>query len=385
MVLYHAMTNYHILCCILHKFIYNNDKKCIIYISSLNKDKKRLERTIANSKIFDEVKIFKEFYFHSIKREKSVGESIKKISEFIETNNEIDFEKIEEYNVCPDHYSLAMYLVANNIKYNYFEDACGILSRSEIVKKNTKNILEAQYNLLEQLQLCGKSSLVINRYGDLSKQVEGYHNDKDIDFCIPEILKKLSKEQINKIISIFQDDIKDDIKGSKIDLLLTQHFINLGFMTYDEQKNLYTLLVDYFGRNNKLVIKPHPSDIHGLYKQWFPNSIVLNRTLPSELLPYCIDVKIDTGITASSTAILGLENVGTPIHFNNDIEQLYLNINRYYITLKMLLNLLEKEDTKIYLLGCYKQFFTNLAKINNIELPELKELENIEIPTSRSW
>ena len=381
MVLYHAMTNYHILCCILHKIIYNNDKKCVIYISSLNKDKKRLVKTIANSGIFDEVKIFKEFYFHSIKKRDSTKDALEKISKFIKANNEINFEKIEEYNVCPDHYSLAMYLVSNNIKYNYFEDACGILSRSEIVEKNTKNILEVQYNLVKKLKLCGKSELVVNRYGDLSKQAEGYQNDKDINFCIPELLKELSKDQISKIISIFQDDIKDQINGTKIDLLLTQHFINLGFMTYDEQKNLYTLLVDYFNKENKLVIKPHPSDIHGLYKQWFPDSIVLNRSLPSELLPYCINAQIDTGITASSTSILGLENVNTPIYFNNDIETLYLNINRYYVALKILLNIIENKDKKVYLLGCYEQFFTNLAKINNIQLPELVGLENIEYPT----
>lgn len=384
MIIYHAITNYHILCCILHKIIYNKDKKCTIYISSINKDKKRLEKTIIESKIFDNVEIFKEFNFSSIKPNDSIKNSISKISNYLLENNEINFKEIEEYNVCGDQYSLGIYLASKGVKYNYFEEACGILSQSKIVENNVKNISNKQYNLVKTLKLFGNSDVVANRYGDLSKQVEGYHNDKDMDFCIPNILKKLPKEQIKKIISIFQDGIEDEIKGVKIDLLLTQHFINLGFMTYDEQKALYTLLVDYFSKeDNKLVIKPHPSDIHGLYKKWFPDSIVLNRSLSSELLPYCINAQIDRGITASSTSILGLEDVNTPIYFDNDIEKLYSNINIYYIALKILLKILEKKDKKVYLLGCYKQFFTNLAKVNEIELPELVELEEIKYPSEQ--
>lgn len=379
MILYHGITNYHILCCILHKIIYNNDKECVLYISRLNKDKKRLEKTILDSGIFRDVKIFQEFIFTSIKEIEKGRKILDEIIDYVNDKNEINFNEVEEYNICGDHYALGMYLVKNSIQYNYFEDACGILSQKDVAAGYTKKTREWQYDLTNELKLFGESNLVINRYGDLSKQVEGYYNNKDIDFCIPEILKKLSKEQINKIINIFQDNITDKKEDSKIDLLLTQYFIGLGYMTYDEQKLLYTLLVDYFGRGNQLVIKPHPSDVHGLYKQWFPNSIVLNRTLPSELLPYCVDNQFETGITASSTAIYGLSNnIKNIIHFDNEIEVLYPNINRYYITLLILNKILNEDDNKIYLMGCYKQFLTNLSKVNNIELPELIELKKIE-------
>lgn len=382
MILYHAITNYHVLSCILHKIKYNAKKECIIYISSVNKDKKLLENNLKKSKLFKEVKIFKEFNFSTLKDGEKTDQ-LQVVSDFVANNNSINFENIEEFNICGDQFSLGLYLIHHGIPYNYFEEACGILSQSEIVENNVKNISIKQYNLVEYLSAFGKSDFVVNRFGDLSKQVEGYYNEKDVDFSIRKILSSLSVKQINKVIRVFQDELEDDTKGSSIDLLLTQHFINLGFMTYEEQRNLYTLLVDYFSRGNQLVIKPHPSDVHGLYTEWFPNSIVLNRTLPSELLTYCLNSSIETGITASSTALLGLEAVNNSICFNNDIEIKYVNINRYYVAMKMLRKLISYEE-KIYLMGCYKQLFDNLAKINKWKFPEMIELDSISYPVDNS-
>lgn len=373
MILYHAITNYHILCCIIHKLEYNNDKDCILYISKYNKDKKSIEQKLKEHRFFKEVKILEEFPFTV---EKNIDNNIiNKICNYVEKNNLDNLKTYKEYYICGDHYSLGIYLAKNNIKYNYFEDACGVLSQKDLAANYTKKIRLWQYNITKKLRLFGESELVIKRYGDLSKQIDGYFNKKDVDFSIAKILQNMSKKQIKIIISVFQDGIIEDIKTEKIDLLLTQYFIGLGFMTYNEQKNLYTHLVDYFA-NNKLIIKPHPSDVHGLYRKWFPNSVVLNRTLPSELLPYCFDAKIENGITASSTAILGMDNIKTHIYFNNDIEKLYLNINKYYITLKILVKILNN-DEEIYLMGCYKDFFINLAKSKKIKLPEMIELEQI--------
>lgn len=375
MILYHAITNYHILCCILHKIIYNNDKECILYISSINKDKQKLTENIKKTNIFKNVEIYKEYNFGKIQKNKNFSSIINEISNHTKKNINIKLNDIEEFNICGDQYSLGLYLIYNKKKYNYFEEACGILSKSEIVKNNVKNISQKQYEITKLLKAYGESDFVKTRYGDLSQQKEDYHNEKDKDFSIKNILKQMPKKDIKRIINIFQGEKYLNINDNT-DLLLTQHFINMGFMKYNEQKNLYTLLVDYFSKTNNLVIKPHPSDIHGLYKEWFPNSIIINRTMPSELLPYCFDVSVERGITASSTAILGLENVKESICFNDDIEKLYPNINRYYIVLKILLKILNK-DEEVYLMGCYKDFFINLAKSKKIKLPEMIELEQI--------
>jgi len=380
MILYHAVTNYHILCCLLHKVLYNKDKKGVLYISSLNFDRKDTERLIKQTGIFTDVKIIDEYYdYQALKKEKKVNNMVNLICNYMEANNKINFRDYTEYYICGDQYSLGMYLVTKRIQYNYFEEACGILSQCETVENNIKKLSKEHYKIVRQLGLLGNSSMVVKRYGDLSKQIEGYINEKDVDFSIARILEELTEEDRDKIISIFIGNIQDESDNNKKkDVLLTQHFINLNRMTYKEQKNIYTLLVDYFNKRNKLIIKPHPSDIHGLYKQWFPESIVLSRSLQSELLPYCIKGELETAITVSSTAVLGLKNVKNVIDFDAEVEKLYLNINRYYITLKILQLILEKKDEKLYLFGCYKKFITNLAKIDNIKLPELVELENIE-------
>lgn len=381
MILYHGVTSYHILSCILHKIKYNSKKECILYISKLNKDSEKLKTKIIESKLFSDVIIFDEFMnFSKFKDNDKLNEIKKEIFIYLKQNNNIPFDQIEEYNICGDHYSLGMYLLHEKINYNYFEEACGILSQSHIVINNLKDLSNLRYNLAITSNVFGIDDIVVKRYGNLSKQLEGYSNPKDVDFVISKILKSLPKSQIKSIINIFQDDFNLELLSSENDLLLTQHFINLNFMTYDEQKNLYTLLVDYFSGSKNLIIKPHPSDIHGLYKEWFPNSILLNRSLPSELLPYCVNDKFEYGITASSTAILNLENIGTSIYFNNDIEKLYLNINRYYFVFKILFAILEKKDKKIYTLGCYNDFLSNFTKRFSAILPEIEILENIEYP-----
>ena len=46
MVLYYAMTNYHILNCILHKLKYNKNKKAVLYLSEWHSEHNKLIRQI---------------------------------------------------------------------------------------------------------------------------------------------------------------------------------------------------------------------------------------------------------------------------------------------------------------------------------------------------
>ena len=384
MVLYHAMTNYHLLCCILHKIIYNNDKKCVLYLSHINMDITKLLKNLKKSKIFEDVKVYYEYNFSLLNESETIDKFSDKLTDFMKEHNDINFGRIDEYYVCADQYSLAMYLILNKIKYNYFEEACGILSKSDVVCENVKKISKVQYNFAKELKLFGESEFVINRYGNLSKQEDGYYNEKDVDFNIPKLLSKLSKKDIKRVIGVFQNNIDSKLSNENIDLLLTQHFINLKFLDYEEQKNLYTLLVDYFAKSDKLVIKPHPTDIHGLYSQWFPNSIVLDRSLPSELISYCFEKKFELGITASSTAMLGMENIKKTVCFDNEIIDMYKNINKYYFSLLVLKNILTSNDSSVFLMGCYSKMLENLTQLYESKFPKMVMLEKIEYPKKES-
>ena len=64
MDLYYAMTNYHILCCILHKLVFGKDKKAILWISSYLLDNQPgAVSALKESAIFDDVLVFNEVNF----------------------------------------------------------------------------------------------------------------------------------------------------------------------------------------------------------------------------------------------------------------------------------------------------------------------------------
>ena len=134
MNLYYAVSNYHILCCILHVIRNHKNEKNVLYISKWNPKCLELCESIKKTHIFTYVKIYNEFEYPS-KNKKISNEKIKKDIEYILNNIPSEFKEdvsnSSQINICGDHYSASVYLVRNKLKYNYFEDACGILSNKE--------------------------------------------------------------------------------------------------------------------------------------------------------------------------------------------------------------------------------------------------------------
>ena len=86
-------------------------------------------------------------------------------------------------------------------------------------------------------------------------------------------------------------------------LLLTQHFANLNIISWSQQKEIYSIIIDYFTDNNtQLIIKTHPADVMD-YENIFKKALIIRDSLPSELLPFLFKVLPNSIITVSSTAI----------------------------------------------------------------------------------
>ena len=65
---YYAMTNYHIICCLLHKMCINKNK-AVLYISSfLRYNQPYIVVNIINSGIFEEVHFYEELEFKKTKK-----------------------------------------------------------------------------------------------------------------------------------------------------------------------------------------------------------------------------------------------------------------------------------------------------------------------------
>lgn len=385
MIFYYAVTNYHILNCILHRLKYNKDKKAILYVSKWHPEHLVLIKNIKKTKFFDRVLVLDEVVFPSgnskigIKRIKS---DIEYINKEISDRNRIDFDSYEEINVCGDHYGLSIYLNYNGINYNYFEDGCGILSNLDLLMNNIKKIDYSRYQILKYLDLPGSSKYVLKRFGDLNSQLPNYYNNKDIHFSVKEELEKIGKITLKKMISIFDDSfVIDDFND--YDILLTFHYNNLGIMSLEEQRLFYSYLLDFFG-HDKIVIKPHPSDIQGKYQEWFPMLRFLPRKMPSEFLPLLVRNNFNNAITGWSTSVNGLKGkVKNIVIFDQQIDYKYKIMLKYYMISQFIVNLLG-EDYAIICYGfnvnyiknfidCYKNdldyqyyFYDDMSELNDI-------------------
>ena len=361
MDIYYAVTNYHLLCCLLHKMKYNHNPATILISEYLLEIKPDIVEKITNTKIFESVIIIDKPTFQESDEfldNKGLKNRITEINKKIKEKYAYLFEKSNELYICCDFDELGIYLINNKIKYNYFEDGCGTFSREHLVLK----VVHERKKFIKELGCLGNNKNVVKRFGSLMAQDKGYNNPKDQDFSVKDILKKLSNSEINMLLNIY-DIKKIKIGSGNFDLLLTMHYNEI--MPQDMQRKIYTYLIDYFKEDDeKLIIKPHPADSIFNYKDIFKDAIELNRYMPSELFPYCIDKKFEKGITCWSTSIYGLGKIiKNIVSFDSRIDKTFLDFDKYYAIVQYLKKI--KKSEKVYL---------NLDdSINEIQLIKLLE------------
>ena len=331
MIFYYAITNYHILNCILHKLKYHANEKAILYISKWHPEYENLILKINDLHFFENVLVFEEVVFPSGNQHINKKQIESDIDFVVHHIPPIDFTKYDEINICGDHYGLGVFLVYHHINYNYFEDGCGILSNEELLMNNIKKIEYSRYQILKFLKIPGKAKCVLKRFGNLNKQLPNYFHKKDVHFSVIDELKKVSSKDFKKIFSIFCDDYKIQTFEDAT-LILTFHYVNLGILTLDEQRKFYGYLIDYFSCGKQVVIKPHPSDSQSLYHDWFPDAYVLPREMPSEFLPFFVKKKFSAAVTGWSTSIYNLADIlKEVVVFNQVIDKTYWQMHQYYL------------------------------------------------------
>lgn len=362
------MTNYHVLCCLLHKMTRNKENDAVLWLSSfLTRNQPGLMEAIKESAIFRDVQIFQEidYIYSGVKKpsKSAVDEEIKNIEKNID-KKVAQLNTYRDIYICQDVHSLGIFLNLNGIKYNFFEDGCGTLSNTQLCLTLIKESNPVLAEIVKKLKCQGESENVVSRYGDLSEQVRGYFNKKDIDFSVKKTLKILDEAEIKRVLKVFGCKKYQSVEGKK-NLLLTWAYYDRGLMTLRDERYFFSLLIDYFTNEGEILfVKPHPSDCSPNYKEWFPDAFLFEKDMPSELLPFCIDGKFHKGITNWSTSILSLkEGIDEIINFDKSIDYVYRDFHKYYVIIK-LLNIQKKTDCikKINLTGINRGLFYQLQK-----------------------
>lgn len=387
MILYYALTTYHIQCCVLHRLTLKNKEKAVLMLSNIHSNSVAFLERYKSSGMFDDVVLLPEAEVNiKIRQRERKHLSPKSILNYavkdVKDALPVDVNKFDEVYLCPDHFPFGWYVIKNKIKYHCFEEGCGVLSDNAFLLSNMKRN-KTQSELMNILGYFGNNNSCVEVLADTESQLEGYTNPKMADFSVKRILASLDKGELDKVLAFFGVDGRVKSSGKSLSLILTQHMANLGIMPLSEQHLLYCQFADYFLGDTHIIVKPHPDDIAGRYTELFGNNAtVLPFAMPSELLPYCVGNKIDTAVAANSTAVKALGSFcDRMICFDNRILTDYRDINRYYAALKLLEYL--NEDNEIITNGdeliLEEIALTEKIKSEFISRSELSEFKNTVI------
>lgn len=374
-VFYYALSNYQLLCCIIHKMTYHPESDAILLLSSYRSDK---YDAIIKSNLFSKGVFLwddKEpisLFTHANKFVDNFSNKEWKLLEnalFTYVSSKLPFEitGFKEYNLSADCEPIGLYFIKNKFKYNFFEDSAGIFSRPEIIKTNNKTLFtKSKRMLIERYPTYGENKRIENIFLNKSAQTDEFIlPKKSVDFNVLDMMQKLSKEQIECIFSIFRvAPLNIDANSKKI-LLLTQQLAAFKKMTTVEQDLLYSLLMDLFGRGHQIIVKPHPDDTYSDYKALFTDCSLIDTSTLSEFLPFMSKSRYDRAITVTSASILNLkEYIDVSIRFNSIFESEWKMLPITY-TLCKICSFLKLSDYSYYICGIDAIQFENISSYSD--------------------
>ena len=115
----------------------------------------------------------------------------------------------------------------------------------------------------------------------------------------------LTSEEQNKILKIFNINLKNLNFKNEIALILTQPFSEDNYMTLDKELTIYKNIVEKF-KDMDIIIKPHPRDLKN-YNEIFPNVDIIDSHFPIELLTL-ININPTVVCSTVSTALLNFKD-----------------------------------------------------------------------------
>lgn len=392
MILYYTLTKYQQLASMLHKLLFAPNEEAYLYLSNGNYIEPDYLDRLKKSGIFTEVAVFDDQSAWVMGAEVDF-EHEEKLYPALDNISELCFQSllrpIEEYDdiyILADHFPLGFVLAYKNIPYHYIEEAVGVhccyeLWMQKLLEQNNKFL----YLIGMKVGVYGRANCVIDCYVDLEKQDETYCNEKAIDFSVPRLLNKLERHKLEVILKVFEcDNVFEVSTDKKNALILTEYLAGAKVCSWEEQRMVYGMFIDYFCENMRVFIKPHPNDHQGIYRVWFPAITELNKSAPSELVPCCIGNKIDKLISLCSTSFMSLQDNAVDIYSfrNKDLraEKMFRSFNRYYVASKMIATIHDR--CSIYGIGADSRQISFFLKTEGITGMDVFEYDRADLPNN---
>jgi hypothetical protein len=372
MIIYHSLSFYQTLTCIVHSLSQKDVPKILLFTTSI--------KPYVNTKILEE--LFDQVIYIKIREGLEDLEQYEEnvclyYDSLFQKNNIIITPQTRIY-AAGSHYNFGVYLVLKEIPFFYIEEACGLLSKYEHVKKIDKNN-RSEVDIIDLHGLYDASNSCIEGIiCNTEEQELGYQNEKMVHFDVLREMTELCHADICKIISVFGDEQEIAISQNSV-IFLSQHYANLNMMSYDQQAYLYGLIFDYFMENKEILIKRHPADVMA-YGEIYPKIKVIKERFLSEFIPFIMHPKPQMIATISSTGIKSLKSsVDTNLAFDFAFEEHFEGVHRLYCALRFCRKL--ESTCQIKYLGVNTKLIENMQKYTDEDFStmNIEEMQPEEI------
>jgi hypothetical protein len=326
-VLYHAMTAYHFLGCLVDKLDRNKEDHGILLISRYLTNVYPHYNELIQKRVFDKILIYDIGEYAKCKSEQEYETKIIEYFHKLLKNAGVVIEDCDEIHIAGAHQGFGSYVCLKNLRFYFYEEGAGIISKSlwfSQFEKNTdyiKYLVTSKHGLFE-----GINDLIIEARFVYNAQVPGYSNKKGKNFEIVKILKKLGKDDVDMLLNFFKVPVELKL-SNKTYIIMGENLTYDGRSLSNEEKILlYQRMMDYYAPNDvDIVFKPHPAD-RANYEKFLEHAKTLQSYVPSEMLAIVLDRKFEAVMTISST---GVKNMGSFVKEMYFLGYGYLELSTY--------------------------------------------------------
>lgn len=348
MVIYHVGHHMFLHIFFMHKINYYKQEKAVfLYDLDMNQKNSQINQFV--EKIRDSNPYGQLIPYHNISiLKKSVSNEDCK-NRLVEMFDNIFNEK----NIC---------INGDTVIYNSFDEfnsfgaylyykgwkSYSVVGQSGIYGEHGKRIVDLAYrhcqfvgNIYRELKAYENNSM-INKIFFVCSITDNDPTNSEL-WNVKSWINELNEEEKNNILSIF-DVTKLNVNKEKNYLLVTcgRWFINNLDMYQVNYLSFYQQLIDYFGDNKNVALKPHPRYEISIDEclDNFNNTILIPAYIPSDLLDAYDEIKISSVLDVCSAAVRGLSKPERKIIY---FDWWYINekspgfrlINKLYITFKL--------------------------------------------------
>ena len=139
-----------------------------------------------------------------------------------------------------------------------------------------------------------------------SKKAALYWSERQREFDLFAALKQFTPQQMETIRRVFIQQELPPVQGPTCLFLPRSYYIDSMLPSQKAQDTLCRDLVSKYAEGYQLYIKTHPRDTTD-YTVLFPDAVVLDRFMPSELLDYCFTVRFDRAVGLGTHSICNLK------------------------------------------------------------------------------